>query len=46
VAGVATRALIFNREAAAVELQHNEMSLSRLTQLVTGAEVSSSTAQS
>jgi ribose transport system ATP-binding protein len=46
VAGVATRALIFNREAAAVELQHNEMSLSRLTQLVTGAEVSSSKAQS
>ena len=46
VAGIATRALIFNREAAAVELRRNELSLSRLTQLVTGADASATTAQS
>jgi ribose transport system ATP-binding protein len=46
VAGIATRALIFNREAVAVELRRNEMSLSRLTQLVTGADASATTTQS
>jgi len=39
VAGISTRALIFNRDATTVELPRSQMSLTRLTDLVTGADV-------